>query len=92
MRDFIDPPRGTMDTVVIVALANVGPVTHKDTAVGTVEQLDAAEPSVARGQEVGLMLPYVASSAALNGVPIHPSPMEVQGEGLTAVLCRPIVT
>ena len=60
--DLVDPARGAVDAVVVVALAGVAPVEDEDAAVGPVAQVDAAEPGVGGEEDVGLVAADVAAA------------------------------
>ncbi len=91
VRDLVDPARGAVDAVALVALAGVAPVEDEDAAVGAVAQVDAAEPGVGREEDVGLVAADVAAARSLEPLDVHAPAVEVQGEELAPVSSRPLV-
>ena len=62
-----------------------------DAAVGAVLHGDAAEPRVVRERKVRLVLGDVAAPFALQLVAVEPLAVDVEREGVAAILGRPVV-
>ncbi len=80
-----------MDALVVVALAGIAPVEDVHAAVGSVAQVDAAEPRVLGEEDVRLVAADVSAALALEPLDVHPPAVEIQGEELAAILGRPLV-
>ena len=80
-----------MDAVVVVALAGVAPVEDEHAAVGSVAQVDAAEPGIGREEDVGLVAADVAAARSLEPLDVDAPAVEVQREELAPVGRRPLV-
>src|SRR4051812_37152731 len=80
-----------MNAVVLMALADVGPIGDEDAAVGSVEQFDAAEPGIRGLEPVPDAPAYIASPVPLEPFDIHALPVEIERKEAAAVLVGPVV-
>ena len=90
--DLEDASGGTVDAILVVALADVTPVEEGDGAVGTLAEFDAAEPRVVRLQDIRLVLHDERASLALDGFDVHASAVQIKRHELVAILRRPVVS
>src|SRR4051812_28804377 len=77
--------------LVIMALANVRPVGHIDAAVGAVFGVHAAEPRVLRVAKIGGVFGDVAAAVRLKNVAVEALAVDVEHEGIAAILGGPVV-
>ena len=71
-----------MDAVAVVAIAGVAPIEDKNAAVGSVAQINAAEPWVGREEHIRLMAADVAAAGTLEPLDVHPAAVEIQRQEL----------
>src|SRR5437868_15336064 len=74
-----------------MALANVRPVGDIDAAVGAVFGMHAAEPRVLREAKIGAVMGDVAAAVRLQDVTVQALTMDVEHEGIAAILGGPVV-
>src|SRR5262245_9274094 len=91
MQNPKDPAGSSMDTIVFVTFAGVGPVDDVNGTVGAVVEVDAAEPGVGRLGDVVLVAGNVAAAFALEPIDVNAAAVEVEGEELTTVFSGPVV-
>ena len=78
-----------MRTIVVVAFAEVCPVTDKYVAVGPVQDVDASKPRVIPQQKIGPMSRLVSRLMQFDDVSIDAIAMQVGREQRTVELLRP---
>ena len=84
VREPVDPARGTMDAVVVVALAGIAPVEDEHAAIGAISEVDAAEPGIGREEDVGLVPPDVAAARSFEPLDVDAPAVKVEREQLAA--------
>src|SRR3954454_15739191 len=80
-----------MHAIVLVAFARVAPVDHIDRSIGTVIQVDAAEPFVFRQSDIGLVAGDVARAFTLEPIDVDPPAVQIERQQLSAVFGGPII-
>ena len=91
MADLEDAAGAAVDTVLIVAFADVAPVEDGDGAVRALAELDPAEPLVIRLQDVRLMLHDQRAALPLDAFDVHATAVQVKRHELVTILRRPVV-
>ena len=89
IHQLVDPPGRTQHTIVVMALAGVGPVGDEDVAVGSSHEVHAAEEGVGEEAEVVAMARRVAHAFGSETVMVDPPAVQVERQHTTLVGLRP---
>src|ERR1051325_8811022 len=74
-----------------MTFAGVRPVGDENTAVGTLDQIDASEPRISNSEKVRVMLAHVTGTLPREVIHIETTAMKIDGKEFPAILAWPVV-